>query len=446
MDKSFLFPYHTLLSGKISDVPARVNRFHGLSFHMLPHMRGIDLRLPAIMDIIYSRIQIQNIAGTFHYPSGLIKSNPSRAGLLLSTMMKLFEGDWNIVRQRVLDKFWLEALTGNGNYKEVEMKWDLGASYGREKKGKQVIDSRLGKGDGLFCLKDLYQELECIYHEYAGDIHPLYKHHVDDFQVAGMNDWVKERYQEDQQNILHSLNYFVKCEALFIGIKVACGNCGSNLWYSLQELSHRMICRGCTTGVVPKAESVYYYKVNDTILNNLMSDPVKRLKAYGGNYLVLKVLDFLRDPVVNKNSPSFGYCPSLDIFLQGETFSKTDLDIIALQDGKLIVGEAKMNANDFNKQQIDQLIWIGNEIRPDVLLLAYQDGKLKETVLEKIRLGLKTPNVSVKELKTKLTSFQFGVMKCLSAKTETIKKPRDSVEKQAKIDPISLKTIQLLIP
>lgn len=419
MDNTFPFPHHTLLRGNISDVPARVNRSHGLSFQVLSHLLGIDLRLPTVSDMLRSRVQIRDVAGSIQRPGGLTFCRPSRAGLLLSTMMKLFEEQWDSVRQRVLDKFWLEVFTGNGNYTKVVKRWKLISGKENMERGESpYMESKLAKGDGLFSLKDLHHELQCIYNAYASDISPFGEDCGEDFPTTGLNGWIKDRYEADQQSISNSLDYFVKCEAVFIGIKVACENCGSNLWYSLQELSHRMTCKGCSLGVNPKAESTYYYKVNDTVLNNLMSDPVKRLKAYGGNYLVFKVLDYLRDPIQEKMAPSFGFSPSLDIWLENQEFHRTDLDIVVLQNGKLIIGEAKMNAKQFSEQQIKQLIWIGNEIRPDVLMLAYQDGKLSEAVLEKIRQGLKVHHVQVLGMKIDTASFEFGVMRGLPVKVE----------------------------
>ncbi|WP_158798234.1 hypothetical protein [Pedobacter sp. L105] len=221
---------------------------------------------------------------------------------------------------------------------------------------------------------------------------------------------VRDNYQNDIKSLLEAIDNFVNSEAIFIGLKVKCKNCGSNLWYPLKELNHQTTCRGCSFGITPEAESPFYYKVNDTILNNLMSDPIRRKKAYGGNYAVLKVLDQLRDPHLDQMPTAFGYCASLDIYLDQGNFRQTDLDIIAIQDGKLIVGEAKMSASDFDNKQIKQLIWIGNEIRPDVVLLAYKDGNLNEQVLDQIRQGIIHSHIEVREMRVSNSQFQFGAL------------------------------------
>lgn len=171
-----------------------------------------------------------------------------------------------------------------------------------------------------------------------------------------------------------------------------------------------MSCRGCGFKITPEAESAFYYKVNDTVLNNLMSDPVKRKKSYGGNYVVLNVLDQLRDPHWHQPITAFGYSPSIDIYLDHDDFQKTDLDIVAIQDGKLIIGEAKVSSSDFDDKQIRQLIWIGNEVQPDVVLLAYKDGNLNEETLEKVRKGITQANVEVRAMKIATSQFQFGAL------------------------------------
>lgn len=421
----YRFPYHTLLRKEVSEVPARVNKYNALSFQVDGNLRGIDLRLPPVAEMLRSRVQIRDVAGCIERPLGLKQCTQSSAGLLLSAFMKLFNEDWWFVQRYVLDKFWLEIFTGNGIYQKIAQVWELGdepSSTAKPTKSSTNLYGKLEKGDGLFSYKDLKHELKCVYNHYHKEIALAGRNKEEGYVVPELNGFIREKYNEDIESILYAIDRFVETEAIFIGLKVKCNNCGSNLWYSLKELSHRMMCRGCAFRITPEAESPFYYKVNDTVLNNLMSDPVKRKKAFGGNYLVLKVLDHLRDPQWDQMTTAFGYCPSLDVYLDNDDFQKTDLDIVAIQDGKLIIGEAKMNVSGFTDKQIKQLIWIGNEIRPDVVLLAYKDGHLNEDTLDKVRKGITHPHVDVRGIRVTESQFQFGALLGLPERSPSEKK------------------------
>jgi len=407
----FLFPYHTVLKRIVTEIPARVNRYNALSFHVDSQTRGIDIRIPVISDIIKSRIQARCVAGKLEYTKGLVQTNVSGAGLLLSAFMKLFNDDWSLVSNYALDKFWLEVFTGISRYQKIKQTWQLGDASSVDKSN---ISSKLEQGNGLFSYKDLQHQLKCIYNLFHIEIADKGKDKESRYIVSDMNAFISERYKEDNKSILEAMDFFVASEVIFIGLKVKCHNCGSNLWYPLKELSNSMTCRGCSFGIKPIAESPFYYKVNDTILNNLMSDPVKRTKSYGGNYIVLEVLNRLRDHHPDFPVTAFGFSPSLDIYLNHDDFKKTDLDIVALQNGRLIVGEAKMNASEFDAKQIKQLIWIANQIQPEVILLAYKDGKLIEEILEEVRNGIVHPHIDVQAMTVGDSWFHFGAMFGLS--------------------------------
>ena len=413
---TFRFPNYSVIKGDISNVPGRVNKYNALSFHLEKNVRGIDLRIPSVSSIISSRLQIRDHAGKIERPFGLNQCTPSRAGLLLSAFLKLFKNDWTAIECYVLDKFWLEVFTGTGKYQKIKEVWPLTEQWTTQKYSslsKLNLYGKFQKGDGLFSFKDLQHELKCIYNKYFREIIAKSEDKESGYEISDLNSFALMRYNDDAKLLLNHLSILVKLDAIFIGLKVKCDNCGSKLWYSLKELNSLMICRGCSFDIKPEPESHFFYKVNDTILNNLMSDPIKRTKSFGGNYIVLEALNYLREGHHGNVVTSFGYAPSQDIYVDHKDFKKTDLDILALQNGKLIVGEAKLNSSELDDKQIKQLIWIGNEIRPDIILIVYKNGNLKETIVEKIRKGITHPNVHVQLIKIEEAIFRFGAMSWL---------------------------------
>ena len=126
-------------------------------------------------------------------------------------------------------------------------------------------------------------------------------------------------------------------------MKVRCNFCGANKWYSLAELKEVIDCKGCFNQIIPGIKSPIYYKLSETIISNLLSDQTKNKKTFDGNYIVIRTLHSLKNDYSNCYS-SFIWVPPTEIVYQlGDDKNVTDIDIIAIQDGKLVLGEAKNN-------------------------------------------------------------------------------------------------------
>ena len=139
------------------------------------------------------------------------------------------------------------------------------------------------------------------------------------------------------------LQIIIKKKGLFIGMKVRCNFCGANKWYSLAELKEVIDCKGCFNQIIPGIKSPIYYKLSETIISNLLSDQTKNKKTFDGNYIVIRTLHSLKNDYSNCYS-SFIWVPPTEIVYQlGDDKNVTDIDIIAIQDGKLVLGEAKNN-------------------------------------------------------------------------------------------------------
>jgi hypothetical protein len=177
-------------------------------------------------------------------------------------------------------------------------------------------------------------------------------------------------------------------------MKVKCWQCGSNKWYSLTELQDKLPCKGCNSEIIPNLESKIYYKLSDTIINNLLSDQLKNHKQFDGNYVVLKTLLHLKNDSENSGN-SFIWAPCLDFKgKEGENSLVSDLDIVVIQNGNLIIGEAKSNSSDFNSKVKKNIIWAGNNLMPDRIILSCQTGNLGK-VVEDINAGLTYRNCKV---------------------------------------------------
>lgn len=420
---NILFPYYTLVHSLVAKEKGRVNRKHILSFKLDQSKKGLEVTLPSELEIFKSRIHILQKDDDLIYTS-VQHSEISSAGMKLSSFFKLFNYEWLDISNYIQDKFWLNLLKGKSDYKDIELKikrtveetlydkpyQESDFVVNQNKEG--IIESKFYKnnlsGDGIFSYLDIQSLLFCVYYAYRDKIELNIKEQLPNFSIDFK--FISDAIVEDLNRIIKpSLQYLVSINALFIGIKIKCNNCGSNLWYSIDELSRKMTCKGCRDTVMPKIESPYYYKVNDVILNNLMNDQKNLKKDFHGNYVVIKTLLYIKENH-ESNKNSFLYSPCFDIVIhdQEAPFKKTDIDILAIKDGKLIAGEAKVSARDFNTKVINQLIWVGKNIMPDKLILAYQNGHFDKDKLERIKAEIDNPNIEIIDYRISEPWYHFG--------------------------------------
>jgi hypothetical protein len=178
---------------------------------------------------------------------------------------------------------------------------------------------------------------------------------------------------------------------VFMGLKVSCDYCGSNRWYSLNDLRDKINCKGCNKEIMPNIDSKIYYSVSDIIINNLLNDRTKNGKEFDGNYIVAKTLHYLKYKFGDTGG-SFLWCPPLDFMTKSGM--STDLDIVAVKDGKLIIGEAKSNASEFSNKVINNIVWLANNLLPDIIIVACNTGNLSPTV-EKIKKLITNSNCEI---------------------------------------------------
>ena len=144
-----------------------------------------------------------------------------------------------------------------------------------------------------------------------------------------------------------------------------------------------------------------YYRVNEIITNNLLNDLTSNSKDFNGNYIVLSALQYLK----MHSRSGFSYCSPLE-YRDSKKWAG-DIDIIALQDGKLIIGEAKNNAKEFGKE-IKQLSWLANTIEPDAIMLAYNIGKLVPERLEQLKKSINSKKIEIIPYKASQPWYSSG--------------------------------------
>lgn len=379
------FPYHTPLHYLVTTQKARINLNHIISLFIEDSQTEIKINIPNDNEIIRTLFYHREIEGK------LVKlpcrgMGISNAGQKLSAFLALFDNDWDRVEQFISNHFWLDLFRYNSSFKE------------------SVIPS----GKGAFSYQDLKTEVQMLYKKYADNFKKEIEATTNESVTIEYINVLTEKYIKDdfKTYVDPSLQYLIEKKGLFIGMKVACSYCGANKFYSLSELSDTIDCKGCYNKIMPGIKSPIYYKLSETIVSNLLSDQTKNSKTFDGNYVVMRTLNMLKNDHKWCHT-SFIWSPPLDIDCKtvfGNLY--TDLDIIAILEGKLVYGEAKNNGKEFYKKEIDHMIWVGNNLHPDVIVLAYASGKLTDQV-EKIKAGITNPSCEVISIKTWRPWYRF---------------------------------------
>lgn len=142
-----------------------------------------------------------------------------------------------------------------------------------------------------------------------------------------------------------------------IGHRPYCPLCGSPNWYSVDEVRQELKCKGCAYGYHLRPEEEYYYRLNSR---------VQAACAKHGLVPLVLVLGELLD----KARTSFIYTASHDLFKKRNAKPETDLDVLCVQDGKLIIGEIKKSCGLFKKSHITDMAKIAKKIKADKLIFS----------------------------------------------------------------------------
>lgn len=341
-----------------STIEGRVNRKYGLSFIINRENKFFDFRVPTDEEIL--KVLITNpfsIGG-----KGIVHISSSDDGLRLASLIKLFNENFELLKFFFQNDFWLHIFRG---------------------KSIKVGENRLKKCKGIVSFKDLQIEYENII----------------DREGYFFDELV---YLEDNNELKNNLNTLVDLNSIFIGNRIKCKNCGSAHWYGLDDLKNVIECKGCLEEIKLEVEALPYYKINDVVRNNMISNSGTKSDTHG-NLTVLYTLISLRNDSWN----SFIFLPPQNYFKRGAKKHISDIDIVCIADGNFIIGEAKNSVDEFKNKEVDNLVFLGNSIEPTKILLAFNEGDDKKlaSVIQKIKDGLKNKRIFVESFKVPEARF-----------------------------------------
>jgi len=177
------------------------------------------------------------------------------------------------------------------------------------------------------------------------------------------------------------LQQMVENKVFLPGYVLKCPHCSSKIWYGIATVQLQITCLGCWESIFFTAESPISYKLNHLIKNNIGMRDDKGKFMPDGNLTAIKTIIHLS----SRRRQSFEYIPQIDIFSSLNADKPvTDLDIVVLLDGKLIIGECKHDSQLFSAEKhkcLENLLWLSRIIRPDAIIISCtidNNGKLKK--------------------------------------------------------------------
>jgi len=354
------FPYTTNTGFIFKAIPGRITKKRNITLYRNGNSTStIEVSIPYTGEIIHQLITAPVINGRAQETSlRAIRFNDS--GNKLAAFIKAFKNNFHDIDEFFTDIFWVETF-------------------------EYLITNNKQAGDAI-------------------NFRQLKERCIDKLKEKGITLKDKDESFENEENLESGLKATIErlCsyQVFFKGFNLKCPTCSSTFWYHINDIGESIKCKGCLSELTIPVESNFYYKLNDLIKNNIFNTKNHR----DGNLTVIRTLISIK----NQSKIDFAYLPQIDI-LKNYRNSKpyTDLDIVCIADGKLVIGEAKHTSDAFfekNSRCLDTLAAIAMEIFPDTIVLSCYNNPNKKLEKAGITLAGKffaltyQPNIELKAL------------------------------------------------
>jgi hypothetical protein len=208
----------------------------------------------------------------------------------------------------------------------------------------------------------------------------------EEFRLYGENnDDTKDYTDRTEVRLKSYLTWLIERNVLLTGVMNNCPHCGLKVWYSVDSIGTENQCTGCGYEFSIRAEESWWYKLNSLSgTNGAIYSQIPLILALGQLHSEARY--------------SFFYVPPLDVYLEYSKPVLTDLDIFAIVDGKLIIGEVKNVQSLFKDADFEKLYTAASLLKPDRVILSAIDTAPNPTNEKRI-----------KHLQTRLQKFDVKV-------------------------------------
>lgn len=297
---------------------------------------------------------------------------PSNTGKYMSGFINLF-GDLFIAKQYIEIRYWRHMfdILSNVNPKKDDKKKEE-IKNALSKKGINFLKSE----EGITWLTDYVlnrsKDIVNLNKEITWSIFKKEaRKECSAFNLKVENKKLGYKNKHFIENLKRTLSELIKQNILQIGLQPQCPSCGLSEWYHIDETKQDIICKGCRSGFNITPEEKWFYKLNSLV-------------RFGYSQQGLTPVILTLGQLFEECNTSFIYETSQDVFKFGEKEHFTDLDIICIQDGKLIIGEIKQSIKGFKNKDFASMKKVAEIIKPNKIIFSSLDESCNNNIKRKI--------------------------------------------------------------
>jgi hypothetical protein len=332
--KEIRFPKTTNVHLIIDAPNSRINLKRRITYYYgsnSPHKPAfIELRYKPTFSSILSQLITAPVIDGKVIPSGYTDVEVQDPGNRLLSFLRLFENEFYTLHEYLSDKFWSDLLVEAGN------------------SGKMA-------GDAI-TFKELSRRCQYM----------MARQRI----ILGRRKKTWRNSENLELGLKPMVADLVSKKVLLPGYTFKCKHCGHKDWYSIEEVAINIQCSGCMENFHLPVDPPISYRLSTLVKRNFYSSP----KQPDGNAAVIGALIKL---ATNPDNHTFEYSGQLDLYNDPRsTKPVTDLDIVALENGRFVIGEAKNNSAELladKKKSLNQLYEVARMIKPDRIILCCVD-------------------------------------------------------------------------
>lgn len=316
-------------------------------------------------------------------------SEVSSSGKYLMGFVGNFQGLSNAERY-LSDDYWIEImnyLSGKGAEKDKNLLGPLtNRIAGDIKKGRVSAQNAENLATYLLGLAKSY-DLPSV----TGASFDVFERSLDKKNTKYQDENVSPKKRREmkvqaEEEVREEMDDLIELGILRMGFYLRCPSCGFTEWRAVDETSQSLNCKGCNDGFTLSSQHRWSYRLNSLVQAGI---------AKHGLVPVVRALSNLSQ----RARHFFAFYPSLDVFSPGRKNSFTDIDLICVVDGKLILGECKESSSGFKTKDFDNMLKVAKALRPAEVFFCAFSGTQTQSIKDKMAemsLELKPLNVAVK--------------------------------------------------
>jgi hypothetical protein len=156
----------------------------------------------------------------------------------------------------------------------------------------------------------------------------------------------------------YTLDDLVERNILRHGASTKCRQCGSRRWLPIEDLRASIRCGGCGRSFSLPAVLEWQFALNELVASAVRAQ---------GSVAVVMALDQMRR---GRYSDRFLWLTSQDVIDAKADRVTAELDVLAVHDGRFLIGEVKSNAIHITAEDLRSLASVAKLIRPDCVVVA----------------------------------------------------------------------------